>query len=112
MRQSSDRSDSSGFTLIEVLVVITVLGVLTMVVVFSVRGITDKGQDSACHTDARVLATAVESYLAQETGRVIPATGADAERYERTLVDTGLVRGLSEYWDVAAEGYLIPISPC
>ena len=34
------------------------------------------------------------------------------EQFERTLVEAGLVRDTSEYWDVAAEGYLINIQPC
>ncbi|MGW5532330.1 type II secretion system protein, partial [Streptomyces xanthochromogenes] len=36
-----------GFTLIELLVVIVILGVLAAIVVFSVRGIGDKGHKSA-----------------------------------------------------------------
>jgi prepilin-type N-terminal cleavage/methylation domain-containing protein len=108
-----EQHHSSGFTLIEVLIVIVILGVLASLVVFSVRGITDRGQASACETDERVLATAIEAYMTQDATAMIPATSpADAERYERTLLSSGLVRGLSEYWNVAAEGYLINVSPC
>lgn len=110
---SRQRDDAVGFTLIEVLIVIVILGVLASVVVFSVRGITDRGQNNACQTDERVLATAVEAYFAQEATTLIPATPpAGVQEYERTLLSALLIRDLSEYWDVAAEGYLINVAPC
>jgi peptide/nickel transport system substrate-binding protein len=56
---------SYGFTLIELLVVITILGILAAVVVFSVRGVTDKGQSAALATDAATLRTAEEAYCAK-----------------------------------------------
>lgn len=101
-----------GFTLIEVLIVIVVLGVLSTLVVFSVRGITDRGQSTACNQDARILATAVEAYFTQEGDGPIAATGVDGQRYERTLQEALLIRDLSEYWDVSVEGYLVNVSPC
>lgn len=109
----SDNLPPDGFTLIELLIVIVILGILAVVVVFSVAGITDRGQDNSCNTDARVVATSIEAYFAQEsTGGLLPATGAGPERYERTLVNSGLLRSSSEYWDVSAEGYLINVTPC
>lgn len=56
------RAGARGFTLVEVLVVIIVLGVLGAVVVFSVRGTTKDSQDSSCKAERRMLETAVESY--------------------------------------------------
>lgn len=107
------RDGDAGFSLIELLIVIIVLGVLAAVVIFSVRGITDNGQDSACAQDSRIIATAVEAYFAQETtGGSIPATGTGLDRYEQTLLVAGLIREPSEYWNVAAEGYLISVTPC
>jgi general secretion pathway protein G len=58
-----DRNDA-GFTLIELLVVITILGILAAIVVFSVSGLGDKGQKSACQTDTSTLRTAEEAYYA------------------------------------------------
>ena len=54
-----------GFTLIELLVVIVILGILAGVVVFSVSGVTDKGESAAFQTDARTLRTAQEAYFAK-----------------------------------------------
>jgi prepilin-type N-terminal cleavage/methylation domain-containing protein len=113
MRDNMHRRSDEGFSLIELLIVIVVLGILATVVVLSVRGITDRGQDSACEEDARIMATAVEAYFAQEiTGGSIPATGTGSARFETTLVNAELLRENSEYWDVAAEGYLVSVTPC
>ncbi|MFF0964758.1 YncE family protein [Streptomyces sp. NPDC003703] len=54
-----------GFTLIELLVVIVILGVVAAVVVFSVRGLGDKGRKNAITADAATLRTAEESYCAR-----------------------------------------------
>ena len=68
----------SGFTLIELLVVIAILGVLAGVVVFSVSGIGDKGQDSACKIDKRTIKTAAEAFQAQNA--CYPKSAADRAR--------------------------------
>lgn len=65
--QQARRGDESGFTLVELLVVIVILGILAAVVVFAVGGINDKGQGSACEIDARTIRTAEEAYFAEPT---------------------------------------------
>ncbi len=59
------RKDESGFTLIELLIVIVILGVLAGIVVFSVRGIQDRGEASACKAEVATVETAVEAYYAK-----------------------------------------------
>ena len=44
METGVTRHHDGGFTLVELLVVIVVLGVLAAVTVFAVRGITDRGR--------------------------------------------------------------------
>ncbi|HEU4912631.1 MAG TPA: prepilin-type N-terminal cleavage/methylation domain-containing protein [Actinomycetes bacterium] len=51
-----------GFTLVELLVVIAILGVLASVVVFSVAGIQDNSQTSACKAEAATVKAAQEAY--------------------------------------------------
>src|SRR3954447_21358600 len=53
-----------GFTLVELLVVIVILGILAAVVVFAVGGSTDKAQSSSCKAEESALSSAVEAYRA------------------------------------------------
>lgn len=55
----------SGFTLVELLVVIVVLGILAAVVVFAVRGVGDRGETAAKDIDVRTLRTAQEAFCAR-----------------------------------------------
>lgn len=62
---NSMRNEESGFTLVELLVVIAILGVLAGVVVFSVAGVQDNSQKSACQTEASTVRAAEEAYYAK-----------------------------------------------
>jgi len=54
-----------GFTLIELMIVIVILGVLAGIVLFAVGGITDRGTSAACKTDVSTIETGVEAYFAK-----------------------------------------------
>jgi prepilin-type N-terminal cleavage/methylation domain-containing protein len=72
---SSRRSiGDCGFTLVELLVVVTILGILAGIVVFSVAGITGNGQAAACATEKSTIVTAEETYFAK-TGTYTTTAG-------------------------------------
>lgn len=73
-----------GFTLVELLIVIVILGILATVTVFAVRGITDQGQNSACVATQQTYQVAIEAFYAQN-GTTVHPTGA-------ALVTAGLLR--------------------
>src|SRR6201985_780044 len=62
------RSGEAGFTLVELLVVIVILGILAAVVVFAVGGSTDKAQTNACAAEKSTVSAAVEAYAAKNSG--------------------------------------------
>ena len=106
MLEQVSRESNDGFTLVELLIVIVILGVLATVVVFAVGGVTDEGQRSTCVTDERTLATAVEAYMGQFGTTVIPSTGSGNDQYEATLKTAGFIHDVSTNWDVDADGSL------
>ena len=53
-----------GFTLVELLIVIVILGILATVTVFAVRGMTDKAKANTCAADRKSMEVAVEAFYA------------------------------------------------
>jgi prepilin-type N-terminal cleavage/methylation domain-containing protein len=106
--------DDSGFSLIELLVVILILGILAAVVVLAIGVFRDDAEDSACPADFRNLITASEAYFVQFDTTTIPQANATGDGYEQTLVDVGLARQVSQWYDLEADGELaVPAgSPC
>lgn len=68
LRNREDWSEKSlpqkGFTLVELLVVIVILGILAAVVVFAVSGSTETAKTNACKAEKNAVETAVEAYMA------------------------------------------------
>ena len=102
---TTSRADA-GYTLVELLIAVLVLGILASVVVFAISGISGSATESACATDERQLAVAAEVYAASHSTGDIDATGTGNDRYEQTLVDSGLLKAASEMHDLGADGAL------
>ena len=103
-----------GFSLVELLVVLVILGILATVVVFAVRAIVDDGEMSACESEQQVVGRAVESWFANNPGSTVPPTGVGPDRFEQTLVEAGMIRSPSTFLDLSDDGSLSPAagSPC
>ncbi len=108
-----ETAGDQGFSLIELLLVITIVGILATIVVFSVVGFRDDAHDSACPADWRNLNTSVESYFTQYDTTTIPTDGSP-EGFEKTIVNAGVMREVSKFYDLDATGAITPVagSPC
>jgi len=76
-KQLKKMRQEEGFTLIELLIVIIILGVLAAIVVFSVSGVKDRGDLSACKADVNTIQTAAEAFYAAKTPPAYPTSMAD-----------------------------------
>ena len=103
-----------GFTLIEMLLVVMILGVLGTVVVTSLGGLSTEAADTGCHADRHQLETAFEAFVAQTGVHQLAATGTEHDRFERTLVEGGLLHSPSTFHDLDDQGVVIAEenSPC
>ena len=86
---------NKGFTLVELLIVIVILGILATVTVFAVTGITNKGKTSACKSDLQVIQTAEEAYNAN-TGNYT--------NDQNVLKTAGLIHQVSPNFTIAIAG--------
>jgi general secretion pathway protein G len=75
--------NDKGFTLVELLIVIVILGVLSTVTVFAVSGITDRGRDARCDSDERTVAVAVEAFYAENNAYPTDMAALVADGYLR-----------------------------
>ena len=60
------KRDQKGFTIVELLIVIVVIGILAALVVTTYSGIQAKARDSKRKTDIAAIQTQIEAYYAEE----------------------------------------------
>lgn len=65
-RELTTKKKDKGFTLVELLIVIVILGILAGVVVFAVAGVTSQAEGNACATTRKTIQTAIESSRASD----------------------------------------------
>ena len=77
--------DESGFTLVEILVVILIFGLLAAVVIPSFLGQRDKARDADAKVRVRTAQTAIETYATEHDGEYADANADELQKVEGAL---------------------------
>ena len=80
--------DERGFTLVELLIVVTILGILAAVVTTSLVGLTATAKTNACAEELRTVQTAMDALMAKNNVTAVTAK-ATADNSMTTVVAAG-----------------------
>ena len=104
--RKSFRHGEKGFTLVELLIVVAILGILAAVAIPNLTKFIGTGEDQAMATELDVMQTAAIAYMSDNDGALPTADGLAGQI--TALIDDFIVGGLaSASWgpyDVAADG--------
>ncbi|MFK8025159.1 MAG: type II secretion system protein [Ilumatobacter sp.] len=89
-----NKNQDKGFTLVELLIVIVILGILATVTVFAVSGVTSEANENACGIEQKNIETAIAAYNAENSG-AFPTQASDVSTYG---VDAAAVAKFTITW--------------
>lgn len=87
LTELKNRKLESGFTIVELLIVIVVIAILAALVLTAYNGVQARARDSSRQSDVRSIATAVEA-IASENAGVYPANSAAITSYTTVKLDS------------------------
>ena len=81
--------DQRGFTLVELLVVVTILGILAAVVTTSLVGLTGTAKTNACAEELRTVQTAMDAMMAKNNITAVAAQATATNTFSALPTGTG-----------------------
>lgn len=66
MRIVKNKKKAKGFTLIELIIVIAIIGILALIIIPQVIGYTNKARNGTAVSDAKTLISAIDTYNAEQ----------------------------------------------
>lgn len=81
------RRHKSGFTIVELLIVVVVIGILAAIVIVAYNGIQNRANDAAAESDVRKIGLALQNYA------TINGSLPTSEALLKTLLDSSEVKG-------------------
>ena len=81
--------DERGFTLVELLVVITILGILAAIVTTSLVGLTATAKTNACAEELRTVQTAMDAMMAKNNIVSVAAQAAATDTFSALPTGAG-----------------------
>jgi prepilin-type N-terminal cleavage/methylation domain-containing protein len=100
--QGRREANEGGFTLIEMLIVIVILGILATIVLFATGQFTSDSKSAACAANAKIMNTAEAAYSAANAGNASDhTTTGNLKPYLADTVPTsgtGAVKYLGGTW--------------
>ena len=97
MLKLRSKLNKNGFTLIEILAAITILGILTGIAVVSVTKIIEKGKEKHYITAEANLSLAGQSYVQQNREALPKAIGQKTKIQLKKLVDSNYIQLIKDY---------------
>jgi prepilin-type N-terminal cleavage/methylation domain-containing protein len=105
---------AGGFTLVEVLIVVVILGILAGIVVYAVTGTTSNASKQACKTEAKQFVNAYAAYQANHGGAVVSGgtTAAMAGNLYTHKVISSATLTYASKWTFNASNATVDTSAC
>ncbi len=99
-----DRRGQGGFTLLELIVVIAIIGILAAIVIPRLRDAPRRAEEAVLKTNLRALRNAINQYYADQ-GHYPPSLGALVEEAYLRQVPMDPITNSNETWEVEYEEF-------